>query len=116
MKDLVRSEFEYSIPIDDAQQMLSTMTNGLIEKTRFVFPFAGYIWEVDEFHGAQAPLIIAEVELGSNKENPTLPSFVREEVSMDMRYTNSQLSKMWTRGLRWQAVSARSRFLRDYHC
>lgn len=93
MTDLVRSEFEYSIPIDDAQQMLSTMTDGLIEKTRFVFPFEGYVWEVDEFQGAQAPLIIAEVELASNRENPKLPTFIRDEVSMDMRYTNSQLSK-----------------------
>ena len=93
MKDLVRSEFEYSVPIDDAQQMLATMTDSLIEKTRFVFAFKGYIWEVDEFEGVQAPLIIAEVELGSNEETPVLPSFIREEVSMDMRYTNSQLSK-----------------------
>ena len=69
------------------------MTDGLIEKTRFVFPFEGYIWEVDEFQGVQAPLIIAEVELTNNNENPKLPPFIRDEVSMDMRYTNSQLSK-----------------------
>ena len=92
MKDLVRSEFEYSIPVDDAKQLLQTMTDALIEKTRFVFPFEGHVWEVDEFEGIQAPLIIAEVELASNIEVPILPPFIKEEVSMDMRYTNSQLS------------------------
>ncbi len=93
MKELVRSEFEYAIPTIDAETMLRTMTDALIEKTRFVFSFEGYIWEIDEFEGNQAPLIIAEVELTSNKENPALPDFIRDEVSMDMRYTNSQLSK-----------------------
>ena len=94
MKDLIRSEFEYAIPVDDAKQLLHTMTDALIEKTRFVFPFEGHIWEVDEFEGIQAPLIIAEVELASNTEEPKLPEFITEEVSMDMRYTNSQLSQV----------------------
>ena len=93
MKELIRSEFEYEIPLDEAEQMLTTMTDALIEKTRFVFSFEGYIWEIDEFEGNQAPLIIAEVELDSNKDSPALPPFITEEVSMDMRYTNSQLSK-----------------------
>ena len=93
MVDLVRSEFEYSIPVDDAKQLLQTMTDALIEKTRFVFPFAGHIWEVDEFEGNQAPLIVAEVELASNVEEPMLPPFVTKEVSTDLRYTNSKLSK-----------------------
>lgn len=94
MKDLIRSEFEYTIPVDDAKQLLQSMTDSSIEKTRFVFSYEGHIWEVDEFEGNQAPLVIAEVELACNTEKPHLPDFITEEVSMDMRYTNSQLSKV----------------------
>ena len=93
MKELVRSEFEYSIPVEDAKELLHTMTDALIEKTRFVFRYGEHVWEVDEFEGNQAPLIVAEVELAHNKETPKLPPFIQEDVSMDMRYTNSQLSR-----------------------
>jgi adenylate cyclase len=69
------------------------MTEFRIIKTRFVFTFEGYTWEVDEFEGEQAPLIIAEVELSHSEESPTIPPFIKDDVSHDMRYTNSQLAQ-----------------------
>ena len=89
---ITRSEYEYEIPRRDAQEMLEKMCTGTIEKTRFVFSFDGYIWEIDEFHGIQSPLIMAEVELPSEDSAPNRPGFIREEVSSDHRYSNSQLS------------------------
>ena len=92
-KNLSRSEFEYLIPKEDAHALLKNMTDAHIFKTRFVFDFEGYTWEIDEFEGIQAPLIIAEVELSQSDEQPKTPPFITNEVSNDMRYTNSQLSK-----------------------
>lgn len=92
-QNLSRSEFEYVIPREDANDLLHNMTDAHIFKTRFVFSFEEYTWEIDEFEGIQAPLVLAEVELSHNDETPPLPPFVTKEVSEDMRYTNSQLSK-----------------------
>ena len=88
-----RKEFEYAIPLSDAQEMLAVFAKGRIEKTRFVFSFEGYTWEVDEFEGEQSPLILAEVELDSEVETPTCPDFITEDVSQDIRYTNAFLSQ-----------------------
>ena len=90
---LVRSEFEYEIPKDDAQRMLDEFCPTHISKYRYIFDFEGYCWEIDEFEGAQSPLILAEVELQSPVEKPSSPSFVTVEVSDDFRYANSYLSQ-----------------------
>ncbi len=90
---ITRAEFEYPIPYADAQMMLSAFTTNHIIKKRYVFTYKGFTWEVDEFEGLQAPLILAEVELRSEKETPICPDFITEDVSEDIRYTNSFLSQ-----------------------
>ena len=89
---VVRDEWEYAIPADDARSMLRTCARGnIIEKRRYIVPFDGLTWEVDEFEGAHAGLVIAEVELPSADADVTLPSFIGAEVTGDPRYYNSNL-------------------------
>jgi adenylate cyclase len=87
-----RTEYEYSIPPADATEMLDGLCQpGLIEKTRYRVPHAGHIWEVDEFHGANAGLIVAEIELEHADEAFALPGWIGEEVTGDPRYYNASL-------------------------
>jgi len=88
-----RSEWEYEIDASDARQMAALAPGNMIEKRRWFVEFEGYTWEVDEFHGRLESLTIAEVELKSEKESPALPPFVGREVTGDMRYYNSMLSR-----------------------
>lgn len=93
-RGVTRTEFEYPIPVDDAEAMLDALCGRpLIEKTRWVVPFKGFTWEVDEFHGENAGLVVAEVELPTAETKPALPPWVREEVSSDPRYFNANLAK-----------------------
>ena len=88
---IARQEFEYPLPLADAEALLALCERPLIEKTRYRIPHAGHLWEVDEFAGANAGLIIAEVELDSEDAKVELPSWVGAEVSHDPRYFNSNL-------------------------
>jgi adenylate cyclase len=89
-----RLEFEYSIPIKDAQEMLETLCERpFIEKIRYKIEFEGLIWEIDEFEGVNKGLILAEVELGDENQEIELPSWIGQEVSHDSRYFNSNLVK-----------------------
>ena len=89
-----RSEFEYEVPAADADAMLDALCERpLIEKTRYRIPLGAHVWEVDEFHGDNEGLVVAEVELGSADEKPELPAWVGEDVSSDPRYFNSNLVK-----------------------
>ena len=90
--DYRRLEFEYLIPLAEAEQMLALCEGPLIEKTRFKIPHAGKIWEVDEFLGDNRGLIVAEVELSSSTEDVTVPDWIGAEVSGDPRYYNSNLA------------------------
>ncbi|MBW4521819.1 MAG: CYTH domain-containing protein [Scytolyngbya sp. HA4215-MV1] len=91
---LARSEFEYPIPITDAQEMLDTLCDRpLIEKTRYKIPWQGLVWEVDEFAGENQGLILAEVELTDPAQTVDLPLWIGKEVSDDRRYFNSNLAK-----------------------
>jgi adenylate cyclase len=90
---VTRSEFEYEIPVTDAQAMLAICDGPLIEKRRYVVEHAGLQWEIDEFEGESAGLIVAEVELVSETQSIELPDWVGEEVTHDPRYYNSNLSK-----------------------
>lgn len=91
---LSRAEFEYEIPLADATYMLDVLCiQPLIEKTRWTLKYAGFTWEVDEFAGANAPLVLAEVELESEAQAVPLPEWVGEEVSTDYRYTNAYLAQ-----------------------
>jgi adenylate cyclase len=87
-----RVEFEYEIPKQDAIELLK-LCPILLDKTRYLVAFAGYNWEIDEFHGINAPLIIAELELTSSDEYFDKPEWLGEEVSDDPRYFNSYLSE-----------------------
>ncbi len=87
-----RSEFEYEIPVDDADRMLDGLCERpLIEKTRYVVATGGHDWEIDEFAGENAGLIVAEVELEAEDEAVELPAWAGEEVTGDPRYYNANL-------------------------
>ncbi|MDF5737909.1 MULTISPECIES: CYTH domain-containing protein [unclassified Nostoc] len=89
-----RLEFEYPIPIEDAQEILETLCERpFIEKIRFKIKSGGLIWEIDEFDGVNKGLILAEVELSDENQQIELPIWIGEEVSHDSRYFNSNLVK-----------------------
>ncbi len=87
-----RSEYEYQIPLTDAEAMLDELCERpLIEKTRFAIPLDGLTWEVDEFAGHNRGLIVAEVELTAEDQEIRRPDWIGEEVTDDPRYFNSNL-------------------------
>jgi adenylate cyclase len=88
-----RPEFEYPIPLSDAQQLMNLCLPPLVEKTRYVIKYGGKRWEVDEFHGDNRGLILAEIELPSEDEPIDIPPWIGQEVSGDPRYFNSYLSE-----------------------
>lgn len=89
-----RSEYEYEIPLADCNAMLDALAEKpIIEKKRYKVPLEGLTWEVDEFFGENAGLIVAEVELESEGQAFTKPAWVGEEVTADPRYFNSNLIK-----------------------
>lgn len=95
VKGISRAEFEYEIPVEDAQEMLQTLCQPpLIEKTRYKIAINGLIWEVDEFSGVNAGLVLAEIELTDEAQIIDLPAWVGEEVSHDPRYFNSNLARI----------------------
>jgi adenylate cyclase len=93
VKGLVRAEYEYAIPIDDARELLAMAAPHVIEKRRHLVPFGGLVWEVDVFEGRLAGLVLAEVELDSASQSVTLPDWVGTEVSLDARYNNASLAR-----------------------
>jgi adenylate cyclase len=91
-KGISRSEFEYEISVDDANIMLDDICEKpIIEKKRYKIPVGGLVFEVDEFFGENEGLIVAEVEVGDEKQKIDLPEWIGEEVSGDPRYFNSNL-------------------------
>lgn len=89
-----RDEWEYPIPVSDAEEMAERLTGGWgIDKTRYIVEYDGFVWEVDEFHGRHDGLVVAEVELPSEHTAASLPPFVGQEVTGDSRYYNSTLAK-----------------------
>lgn len=91
---IARSEYEYDIPGRDAREMLDRLCVGTsIAKTRYRVAHFGHIWEVDVFEGANAGLVLAEIELGSTDESFELPDWAGAEVSEDERYYNAYLSR-----------------------
>ncbi|MBX3707783.1 MAG: CYTH domain-containing protein [Pseudomonadales bacterium] len=89
---LVRAEFEYPIPVADATILLDTLCERpLIDKVRHVVEYAGHTWEIDEFQGENAGLVVAEVELEHADEPVQLPPWVGAEVTDDPRYQNANL-------------------------
>jgi adenylate cyclase len=89
-----RLEFEYEIPLQDALDMLASLQRGpLIEKVRHMIRYGAHLWEVDEFKGDNCGLIVAEIELSTPEESFEKPAWLGQEVTEDVRYYNTQLSK-----------------------
>lgn len=91
-RGLQREEWEYEIPASEARELLRHGT-GTIDKTRHLIPVGDHTFEVDEFHGLNEGLIVAEVELRSAEEEFERPEWLGREVTGDVRYYNSQLVK-----------------------
>ena len=88
-----RLEFEYEIPVEDVDELLNDLcAKPLIEKNRHEVEYAGSVWEIDEFFGANQGLIIAELELRTEDEQFSKPSWIGKEVTEDPRYFNSNLT------------------------
>lgn len=87
-----RAEFEYAVPVADAQQLLALSDGPVVEKVRHLCPFAGMTWEVDEFLGANAGLVVAEIELASEHQDFERPAWLGDEVTGDGRYVNANLA------------------------
>ncbi|HPJ66850.1 MAG TPA: CYTH domain-containing protein [Desulfobacteraceae bacterium] len=94
-RGISRLEYEYEIPLEEAEGMLEHLCERpIIEKYRHRIEYDGIIWEVDEFLGENAGLILAEVELEDEKDMPSLPEWIGREVSYDQRYFNANLVKV----------------------
>ncbi|WP_367873433.1 CYTH domain-containing protein [Luteolibacter sp. Populi] len=87
-----RQEFEYAIPPEEARELLKLCLPSIIEKIRHERHYAGHCWEVDEFLGANAGLIVAEIELDAEDTAFEKPDWIGEEVSDDPRYFNACLA------------------------
>ena len=90
---LSRYEFEQEIPMDDARQLMALCEPGIIDKTRWLVKSGSHTFEVDEFFGDNAGLVMAEVELRSEDDVVLIPDFIGDEVTGDRRYYNSQLRR-----------------------
>lgn len=95
-----RAEYDHPIPLADAQEILRTLCVGCLDKRRHFIEYRGLIWEVDEFLGDNAGLVVAEVELTREDQSVALPSWAGREVTLDARYYNHHLAlhpyRSWT--------------------
>lgn len=90
---VARAEFEYPVPVADARELLALCEGPRVEKIRREIRHAGMLWEVDEFLGDNAGLVVAEIELSDADQAFERPDWLGEEVSQDPRYFNSQLAQ-----------------------
>lgn len=88
-----RQEFDYPVPVEDARQLLALCVGGLVEKRRHYVRHAGHLWEVDEFLGENAGLVVAELELDSADEAYERPDWLGAEVTDLQRYFNLALAE-----------------------
>ena len=89
---VTRTEYEYEIPLSEAEHMVAELCEQpVIEKSRYKIEHNGLMWDVDEFHGPNEGLVIAEVHLRDENQQITLPEWIGLEVSGDARYFNSSL-------------------------
>jgi adenylate cyclase len=87
-----RLEFEYEIPLEDANELIRKFCSNLVEKVRHIVLHENKTWEVDEFKGLNEGLMIAEVELESEGEEYKVPQWASKNVTEDVRYANSNLA------------------------
>ncbi len=92
-KGISRQEYEYEIPLEDAEGLLKICRTPVVEKYRYKVKYAGHLWEIDEFVGTNAGLVMAEIELSSEDEYFEKPEWIGEEVTADKRYYNSHLAR-----------------------
>ena len=90
---LSRYEWEKEIAYEEADELLSLCDSGIIDKTRYIIPAGNYTWEVDEFHGENNGLVMAEIELKSESDTFSVPDWLGQEVTGDLRYYNSYIAK-----------------------
>lgn len=88
-----RQEFEYPIPVADAQALLKLCVGGLVEKTRHLVRVGAHLWEIDEFAGDNAGLVVAEIELGHAEEAFERPAWLGRQVTDSLRYYNLALAQ-----------------------
>ncbi|HEX2924841.1 MAG TPA: CYTH domain-containing protein [Ruminiclostridium sp.] len=87
-----RAEYEYSIPVEDVDNMLDNLcTKPIIEKVRYFLVYKGFEWVVDEFLGVNEGLVVAEIELSDEKQDFEKPDWLGREITSDIRYYNSNL-------------------------
>ncbi|AEG05611.1 CYTH domain-containing protein [Sinorhizobium meliloti WSM1022] len=89
---LVRNEYEYDLPMNDARELLTQAIGIVIEKRRFRIPHKGFTWEVDVYEGALEGLTVAEVEMKRETDLPNLPAWLGREITGDRRYSNQALA------------------------
>ena len=92
-KGLSRAEYEYVIPVSDAQELAALSRGGSVEKVRHDVAVGGLTWEVDVFAGRHAGLVLAEVELEHEEQAAPVPDWAGAEVTDDPRYFNENLAK-----------------------
>jgi adenylate cyclase len=90
---ITRTEVEISLSLNDAEALFPLCHPTLIEKTRYRVEYGGHTWEVDEFHGDNAGLVVAEIELPAEGTPFDLPPWAGAEVTHNPRYSNSSLSQ-----------------------
>ncbi|KMN83317.1 adenylate cyclase [Chromobacterium sp. LK11] len=93
ISNVSRHEFEYPVPLADAQTIMAAMCPMVVDKLRHRIEHGGFIWEVDEFFGDNAGLVLAEIELPDESTPFDQPAWIGEEVTEDGHYTNAYLSK-----------------------
>jgi adenylate cyclase len=97
---LSRVEFEYSVPVDDAEALTKLRQGSVLDKTRYRTAYGGRVWEVDVYAGENEGLTVAEVELGSESESIDLPAWLGREVTDSPRYYAAKLAqhpfRIWT--------------------
>ena len=88
-----RAEFEYEIPIGDAEELLKLAEQPILSKTRYLEQHGNRLWEIDVFAGENQGLVVAEVELPDEQAEVSRPDWLGQEVSGDVRYYNANLIK-----------------------
>jgi adenylate cyclase len=91
-ENISRPEYEYEIPAGDAFDLIRKYAKSIVEKARTKIPDGNHLWEVDEFHGANEGLLLAEIELENEDDPFEKPAWLGEEVTGDKRYYNAYLS------------------------
>ena len=86
-----RKEFEYEIPLEEAQDLILLCEQPIIEKTRYLVPINNHTWEIDVFEGINKGLEVAEIELSQENESFEIPNWIGKEVTEEIKYYNSQL-------------------------